>query len=52
MEIILGIIIGILWHIGNGDNHEGNEDWAKIRKNLLKDMDKEEKEGIKREEKG
>lgn len=42
MEIILGIIIGVLWHIRNQGNNDENEDWEKITKNLTDRIDKGE----------
>ena len=37
MEILLGLIIAVVWHIkSNKDKHYDNEDWEKIKNDWLK----------------
>jgi len=37
MEILLGLIIAVVWHIRSGkDKHYEDEDWEKIKNDWLK----------------
>ena len=38
MEILIGIVVGILWHISDKSKWFDDEiDWEKVKKDLLKD---------------
>ena len=40
MEILLGLIIAVIWHIkSNKDKHYGEEDWEKIKDDWVKQVD-------------
>jgi hypothetical protein len=42
VEILIGIIVGILWHITSCCDNDEIDDWDEIRRNPLKDIDREE----------
>jgi len=40
VEILIGLIIAVVWHIrSNRDKHDEEEDWEKIKNDWLKGED-------------